>query len=384
MTWLLAVNCGVNSFYKGFLNPLLPLFIDRFDLTMATAGALASAFQIPASLGQLLWGWTGDQLLGRRWLLVLGPGAVAITVSLVGLVPNKTILWPALALAGFASAVYPPQASAIIGRLEDPAKPGLGLSMCWTFGVMGIASSPLVVVPLVTSLGLERLYPTALLGIVSSVILARFASVTTAGNGEVQQGVAGSATGKEWRRLMCVLVVISVLRAMASTAFGTFVAVLRYQQGDRLFDASTTWSVYMAAGAVGAAGGPRLAARWGMRTLMFVSLVVLPFLFWGFLYTAGLLSLLFLGLAGVTFYSSVTLNQALVIKLMPEHAGTASALTAGFAWGIGAISAIGVGAVADHFGLATALVVVACAPLLAAVLVPLLPSVRGGRPLAQG
>lgn len=178
---------------------------------------------------------------------------------------------------------------------------------------------------------------------------------------------------------MCALAAISVLRAATSTGFMTFIPVFLYQKGASLLSGGATFSLYLFAGALGAAVGPRLAARWGARILMFLSLLFLAPLFWAFGYTEGLLSFLLLSLAGATLLSLVSLNLALGQKLLPEQAGTVLALMMGFAWGIGGSAATLVGALADRQGIATAMNMVVCVPFMAMLLVPVLPLAREQR-----
>jgi len=378
ITALLALGNGINNMYKGFLTPLLPLLIQRFDLSMTAAGILTSALLLLASFGQIVWGQMGDRL-GRRSLLVLGPAAVAVLVGLAGFAPNEVALGLILALVGLASAIYPPQAAAIIGQDEYRAQTGSNLGVFFVAGLLGTGSSKLVIVPVVVKLGLARLYLSALAGVLLSVILAWLVTVIPTDRSVVRNPAPSSPASVEWQWPIYALVAISTLRAATSMGFTTFLPVLLYQKGTSLLTGGATLSLYMFAGALGAAIGPRLATRWGARSLMLLSLVPLPPLFWAFVHTDGLLSLLFLSLAGATLFSSISLNVGLGQELLPELAGTVSALMMGFAWGIGGSVAIAMGALADRLGIIKAMDLIACVPLITMLLVPFLPATADRR-----
>lgn len=372
---LLALGLGLCEIYKGFLTPLLPLLIPRFSLTLAAAGALSTLLMMSAALGQVMWGRVGDRH-GRRALLILGPVVTGLLAGLVGIVPNEVCLAFLLVLTGLAASIYPPQSAAVIGQADHKDQGNSGLGLLFMIGILGAGSTSLVVIPLVGVLGLERLYISAGIGILFSMVLAKRVSNTVLNPGSQVQPVLDRSHLRERWVPLGALLVIAILRAATSMGFSTFIPVLMSQKGVSLLGAGTTFSLYMYAGALGSLIGSWLMGSWGARTILLLSLVLPTPLFLAFGCTRGPFSLLCLGLGSAALYSSLAVNVSIGQKLLPGRPGMISALMMGFSWGVGSLASAGVGALADRLGLAMSMTLAVCMPLISVPLVRYIPSAR--------
>ena len=135
----------------------------------------------------------------------------------------------------------------------------------------------------------------------------------------------------------------------------------------------------LVAGALGTLIGGRLADRVGTRPIFVFSLATLTPLIAVFLAVgpgAGVAVLALIGgLTIATFSVTVVMGQ----RLLPGRVGVASGVTLGLSIGVGGIAASALGAVADRWGLHTALDIVMLAPLPALALALTLPRVEGAR-----
>jgi FSR family fosmidomycin resistance protein-like MFS transporter len=119
--------------------------------------------------------------------------------------------------------------------------------------------------------------------------------------------------------------------------------------------------------------GP-LADRWGPRTFMkWVLLAAIPFGLL-FLETRGVLAFVMLGLFGGVLTASFSVSVVLAQAYLPRHAGMASGLIVGFAFGAGGLGLAVLGWVADHHGLPAALAISALTPLAGFVAARFLPA----------
>jgi FSR family fosmidomycin resistance protein-like MFS transporter len=87
-------------------------------------------------------------------------------------------------------------------------------------------------------------------------------------------------------------------------------------------------------------------------------------------------------LVGVCVVGTFGVIGVMSQEYLPSRIGLASGITIGFSIGLGGVSALALGALADAVDLKTALYASAAIPLLAIVLAVFLPSPRGQRQLA--
>jgi FSR family fosmidomycin resistance protein-like MFS transporter len=135
----------------------------------------------------------------------------------------------------------------------------------------------------------------------------------------------------------------------------------------------------LVAGAVGTLIGGRLADRIGTRPIFVASLAALTPLIALFLAVGpgpGMVVLAAIGgLTIATFSVTVVMGQ----RFLPGRVGVASGVTLGLSIGVGGLAASALGAVADQWGLHTALDIVMLAPLPALALALTLPRLGADR-----
>jgi FSR family fosmidomycin resistance protein-like MFS transporter len=152
-----------------------------------------------------------------------------------------------------------------------------------------------------------------------------------------------------------VLLSLVVLRVTTILSLVTFLPMVQKLRGFSLMAAGGSITVFMACGAFGGLIGGYLADRVGRRRMILTSfLLALPALS-AFLYWKGPMSLFILALLGFLLYISEPSCIVLAQEMIPQQARTASGLIMGMAWGLGGGGVLGVGALADLFGIEWAL-----------------------------
>jgi len=100
---LLALGHFINDLYPAFLPPLLPLLVEKFQLTFTRAGILAMVLSFSSSLTQPLFGHPADRL-GGRTLILPGPLVRGASLSFIGAVHHYPFLVFLLILDGMGAA----------------------------------------------------------------------------------------------------------------------------------------------------------------------------------------------------------------------------------------------------------------------------------------
>lgn len=139
-------------------------------------------------------------------------------------------------------------------------------------------------------------------------------------------------------------------------------------------------TVFMACGAFGGLIGGFLADRIGRRKAILASFVLAVPALSAFLYWKGPMSLFILALLGFLLYISEPSCIVLAQEMIPQQARTASGLIMGMAWGLGGVGVLGVGALADVFGIEWALRLLLLLPTGSLVLSFFLPSATENKP----
>ena len=86
--WILSIGHFINDAYSSVLGAILPILIMKYDLTLASAGWLASIYAISGALTQPLYGFLADKIR-RRWSVVVAHRESALAA---GCLPGGSVL----------------------------------------------------------------------------------------------------------------------------------------------------------------------------------------------------------------------------------------------------------------------------------------------------
>jgi len=375
---ILAIAHMLNDLYSNYLPQMLPFLVAvNPNFTATRAAILVSAFTISSSLVQPLFGYFLDRQ-GKRWLVYVGTLWMAIMLSLTGIVQNYFLLVALAALAGLGTAAFHPQASTMVNVLSGDYKAVL-LSGFIAFGNLGFALGPLLLVPLFEAYGLHATLVTVIPGIFVAILLLLFSprnnvlSGTAPAFSEVWRSLRSAA-----RELLAIVGVIAI-RSLAYTGMLTMLPLYFKSENLSNIAASHLVTIMLAAGAVGGVLGGFISDYYGRKRLIVGSLMLSTPLFLLFFVTHGIMSTVFLALAGATLLSSFSVTVVAAQEAIPDNKALAAGLTMGFAGGIGGLAVILIGRIGDIWGLPTAVSVIFCLPVVAGAIALLMKS----RPAAR-
>lgn len=371
LTLLTAGHFSIDS-YSSYLAPLLPLLVEKLDLSLTMVGFLVAMSSVTSSLAQPLFGFLSDRLR-RPWFVLLGPVCAGLFLTSVGLAPTYPALILLVMAGGLGSAAFHPQAAVLAGNLLP--RRGLAMSIFVSGGTAGFSVGPLIAVGLAGGLGLGWTWLWGLsalpIGILLLVWFRRMGSL----GGHVHER-------PHWRELrplaapLGALYMSAVCRSTAGYGFMTFLPLHLASRGHGVTFGGLVISAYLTAGALGAFIGGWLADRIGSRAVIQRSLIgALPlFLAYPLLperwaipaIVAGNL-ILQLGLPVV-----VVMGQ----QIAPRHASTVSSMLMGAAWGMSMLMVGPAGMLADRRGIPVALLALAGTLALGVLFAMRLPDTR--------
>ena len=365
----------IGDFYIAFVNPLLPVFAEKFTLSLAQVGLIAGTVQVLAFIVQPAVGYFSDRYRSRLFILG-GPLLAMVFIGLTGLAPTYGLLLACVALGAIGTAMFHPAAAGMVAGYAGP-RFGLCISVFNVGGTISFALGPLAIAFVVARWGLAAAPWTAIPGLAVMVLLFY---ITPAPLGEGLRGegffqAIRAAFGQTWRGLM-LLWVVMVLRAFVHQAFLTFTPILYAREGISLISIGLIISLFVLAGAAGGLLAGHLSDRVGYRPIFTACFgLALPALLL-MLFAQGFWLYVGTALSGLFVMATIPLGLALGQKLAPRGRSMVSSLMVGLAIGLGGMLAPLVGALADTFSIRAVLAGVALVPPASLILVRFLPEER--------
>jgi FSR family fosmidomycin resistance protein-like MFS transporter len=355
----------VHDTFGAFLAPLLPLIIDKLNLSLALAGSLTMYQRLPSVINPFI-GLLADRV-DLRLFIVLAPGVTAVAMSLLGVAPSYVVLALLLLVAGLSSAAFHVPGPVVVARVSG-GQVGKGMSFWMTAGELARTAGPLFAVSVVSLLTLEGIWPVMSVGIAASVVIyTRVKHISLQPPAQTPNSL-----GETWRAMRHVLLPLTgiiLARGFMSGALTSFLPTFVKAQGQSLWFGGIALAVLEFAGAVGAFSAGTLSDRLGRRRVLLTALITAPFFMLIFLAVKGWLILPLLVLMGLAVFSTTPVIMAMVQDHAGDHPATANGLYMGISFLTNALIPLLVGGFADLVGLRTAF---AWSALLALLGVPLI------------
>jgi FSR family fosmidomycin resistance protein-like MFS transporter len=357
---------------QGSIPALLPFLISKDHLSYAAASALVLAATISSSVIQPLFGHVSDRL-SLPWLMPLGPALGGLGVALAGIAPNYGLTFAAIVLSGIGVAAFHPEGSRFANYVSG-ARRASGMSLFSVGGNIGFALGPVLVTPLMLVFGLHGtlfvLIPTWMMAAVLVHELPRLRRFRT----DVVSGRVQPSNAPEQWGPFTLLAAIIALRSFVYFGLVTFIPLYFIHDlhaSKALGNAAL--SAMLLGGAAGTLIGGPLADRFGRRTVLVGSMMLLPPLVVAFLVSGAVPAIAFATLAGAATIATFAVTIVMGQEYLPGRLGVAAGVTIGLSIGLGGVGAPLLGVLADAHGLRAVFETIAVLPLLALVLVLALP-----------
>lgn len=354
---ILAVSAShmLNDLMQFLLPALYPLLKDAYGLDYVQIGLITLAQQMTASILQPLVGYYTDRN-PKPFAL-----AVSMVFALVGIILIATansfgLLVLAAMIGGIGSAIFHPEASRV-ARLASGGRLGFAQSLFQVGGNLGTAIGPLAAAYFLLPRGQGSTIWFAIVAITALVILSAvgrwYADHQRANSGKPVIAAARQILSRQ--RLVVAFLVIGALLLSkyvyitSITSFYSFFLIEKF--GLPAEQAQLYLFLFLGAIAAGTFIGGPVGDRFGRLTVIWCSIVgALPF-------TLLLPHLDLFGTAVVSVFVGLILSSAfsaIVVyaqELVPGKVGMVAGFVFGFAFGVGAIGAAVLGALADQIGI---------------------------------
>jgi FSR family fosmidomycin resistance protein-like MFS transporter len=349
---------------QGALPALLPFLVLRFDLSYTEAAALVLAGTISSSIVQPAFGLWSDAR-GALWLLPAGVAVAGLGMAAASVAPAYPLVILAVLVSGLGVAAYHPEGSKFASYVSGRRRAS-GMSLFSVGGNIGFALGPLLASFLIITLdlGLDGGVFLAVPGLAAAAVLASFTGYLGAFAPEGGPAAERDLEPTRPRGLALLLLVVG-LRSVAHMGLFTFVPLYEISRGNGAGYGTRLLALFLLAGALGTLLGGPLADRFGRRTVLIGSFVVATPLILVYALAGGLVGAFALVLSGAAVIGTFGVSLVMSQEYMPGRVGMASGLSIGLAIGLGGVSAVSLGAVADAVDLETAVVATALGPALA-------------------
>ncbi|MDH4267507.1 MAG: MFS transporter [Deltaproteobacteria bacterium] len=366
-TFFLALGHLVIDLYPAFLPALLPLWIEKFQFSFTRASLLAMVMSFSASMTQPVFGYLSDKLGGRK-TTIFGPVIGGLSLSFLGLAHSYSLLVILLILGGLGVASYHPEAAALTTSLSGRRKT-LGMSIFMLGGNFGYGLGPFLILSIIIGLGLEWSFLACLPALGMAWLLYKYPPLVERGQSmSAPAGTKLSLTGNRRVIHFGVLLAVVVLRVTTILSLITFLPMIQKLRGFSLMAAASSFTVFMACGALGGLIGGYLSDRFGRKRIIIASFTIILPAFLAFLYWRGPSSFAILALLGFLFFLSEPACIVLAQEMAPRKARTVSGLIMGMSWGVAGLGVLGTGALADLMGIEGALRYLLLLPIGALIL----------------
>ena len=378
LTIIFAVSGAhlLNDLLQFLLPALYPLLKPNYDLNYLQIGLLTLGQQITACVLQPIFGLRGD-LKPNPYSLALS--MIIVSVGLLGLAFAGGFIWLFLAavVMGTGSAIFHPEASRV-SRMASGGKLGFAQSLFQVGGNLGTALGPLVAALILIPMGQATTAWFVLFGCGGIALLVYVGRwfVEHQRQAASRPAVAIKKPALERKRLIVAFVVIGAL------LFSKFIYIEGLKSYYAFFlmekfnlsapEAQIYLFLFLGSVAAGTFIGGPIGDRYGRLSVIWVSILgALPF-------TLLLPYLDLYGTAAMSIMTGLVLSSAfsaMVVyaqELVPGKVGMIAGFVFGFAFGIGAIGAAAMGALADWIGIIPVFQICAFLPVLG-VLTILLP-----------
>ena len=373
--WALCFSHLFNDTFQSLIPAALPLLKDDLLLSFTQVGLIATIFQLTSSICQPIVGWLTDKY-PQPYSLPLGMTSTLMGILLLSCAWNFPIVLLSVALIGFGSAVFHPEASRLV-YMAAGGRFGFAQSFFQTGGNVGTSIGPLLAAIIITPYGRTNIAWFAILvfcAVLWMIPLSRWyrrrlkerehlANIAKKNSAAAMPETLPKYTVLAAIVILLILVFSKGLYIVSFKNYFTFYLIEKFHvsiQQSQLF-----LFAFLFASAVGTMIGGPIGDRIGRKWVIWVSILgpapfalMLPYM--SSLWMTCLLSMLI----GASMASAFPAMLIFAQELMPGKVGTVGGLFFGFSFGSGAIASALLGGLADYNGILFVFQLCAFIPLI--------------------
>jgi len=370
-----SITHFIHDIYTAILSPLLPVIIERLQLSLLKAGLMLPIFRTPILIQPYI-GYHADRGKALRFL----PVALIFTSVSMSLFANSTSYLMAcilLFITGLSAAFYHAPAVFLVGNASG-ARPGTGMSIFMTGGEMARSLGPLYIVTIINLLPLRFSILAAIPGLIAAVLLMlTVPELTEKDRNRSEHSLTFSKLFREGGKSLYILIFISIFQSFTKFSFTLFLPTYMKTIGFRLFVAGSSLSILELTGAFGALTGGTISDFVGRKKFLVIATLAVPVFINLFLTSKTLLlKMIYLLIEGIFMFSISPVRYAIAQELVPKYKGTVSSLIMALSFFTTTFASIVTGYVGDKLGLYSSFRIISFIPIITIPAVMLLPSKR--------
>jgi FSR family fosmidomycin resistance protein-like MFS transporter len=296
-------------------------------------------------------------------------------MTLTGIINNYVAVLLLLLLTGFSAAIFHTVAGPAAGKFAGNS---IGRAMgLWMIGArIGAAVSPMVVVFTIELVSLEGLPVLIVLGLLSSLLLYTQFGQQPLHLSSTTDAAPMKDCWKIVKPVMQPLLVISLIQSFLGILYTTYLPTFMTQNGNPLWIAGLSMTLFSAAGIPASYLGGDLSDRIGRKQIFIFSAIATVALNFGFLFVSGWGSIVFAVLIGFTSFLVNPLPMAYVQTEFPQMRSYANGMYVGITFFLRSFAMLVVGWLADLYGMRILYIVFAFVFLLSLPIIIRLPERR--------
>ncbi len=355
----------------GMVPALVVLYKQAFQLTYTQGTMIVLVSYLTSSITQPLFGILTDKK-PKVWFYPLGVFLSVAGLALTGIAPSFLWLLLFVAISGFGSGIFHPEASRGTHLAAGDHK-GFSQALFQVGGNAGQAFGPLMIPLFLIFTGIEGLIwllPVAFLSLLITVPYVPWLKE----NAQKMKKSAQKLMGRNRPFAATLLVVIITLRSFCQV--GVVIFLPFYLTDMSLAKVEVMNFLYVGAGALGTLIGGMISDRIGLKRILVGSMALATPFSLIFASLEGVWAIIVLFLFGFFVLSSFSVTVVYMQRLLPQNVALASGLSIGFGVGAGGIGSIIMGGLSDLFGVDTVFILLSLLPLIGAMLSLFLPGDR--------
>jgi FSR family fosmidomycin resistance protein-like MFS transporter len=365
----------IGDFYIAFVNPLLPVFVKKYSLTLTQVGLMVGISQLLAFIVQPPMGYLADHY-PTRFFVIGGPLLTIVFIPLVGIAPTFWALILFVSMGSIGSSMFHPALAGMVSSYSGRHF-GFSMSIFNVGGTLAFGVGPLFIAYFVSSYGLGATPYTMSVGLAVMALLFRIIPLPQ-GEGLKNLGFMGSlrqVLGTVWKSIVLIWIVM-VLRTFVAHSFLTFIPVLYAREGYSLVSIGTMVSLFTVTGSISGLLAGHLSDRIGYKPIFYAAFGLTTPSLYLLLYLPGNWIYFSVCLAGFFAMATLPLGVAMAQELAPRGRSMASSLMMGLAFGAGGMMTPVTGMLADIFSIRPVLLFLAIIPFLTIGLIYFLPEIK--------
>lgn len=366
----------INDSMQSVVVAMFPLLETSMGLTFTQLGIITLVLNVLASLLQPVVGFVSDKK-PMPYALPLGMASSFIGIALIAFATEYWMILVAVCFIGLGSAVFHPEGSRV-SFMAAGNKRGLAQSIFQVGGNSGQALAPLISAFILVPFGQTGAAFVLVLTALGIVLLSKISAwykreLEKERLSKTKRTLISSLpplTKKQVGIAIALLMLIIFARSFYVTNMTSFyVFYLMDEYALTLQRSQLLIFMFMACGVIGTFFGGPLSDRIGRKNVVLLSVVVpipfclaLPFMpLWAVV--------VFLMIIGTLIMISFSVTVVYAQELVPSKIGTMAGLTVGFAFGMGGIGGVVIGALMDTIGIQQTMVTLSLLTVLMLVAV---------------